>query len=104
MVGLLEYPLQPARTVYGLFRTGLRIDLDLITDHGNETDMKLSKTIIDALKQIAGADAVLTETADLAAYSYDGTSNWQSTPQAVVFPESIGLLIGFQKKRFEHLR
>jgi glycolate oxidase len=62
--------------------------------------MKLSKTIIAALKKIVGSDAVLTQSTDLAAYSYDGTSNWQSLPQVVVFPKSTDQVSQVMKRAY----
>ena len=44
--------------------------------------------IIPKLVQIVGAEGVLTASADLTAYSYDGTSSWRSMPEAVVLPSS----------------
>jgi glycolate oxidase len=48
--------------------------------------MSLSKPILDQLCAIVGKTALLTSDADLRVYAYDGTSNWQSMPDAVVFP------------------
>ncbi len=48
--------------------------------------MKLSDKIFNKLLEIAGKEAVLFSSADLASYSYDGSCNWQATPEAVVFP------------------
>lgn len=43
---------------------------------------------IEQLKQICGADAVLTETEDILPYSFDGTAALRQRPAAVVFPTS----------------
>jgi glycolate oxidase len=51
--------------------------------------MAFSKIILNDLKAIVGDDGVLTSAADLAAYSFDGSSSWQSTPGVVVFPLKI---------------
>ena len=50
--------------------------------------MPLNDTYVRELRKIAGHDAVLTSHTDLSAYSYDGTTNWQSMSDAVVFPTS----------------
>jgi glycolate oxidase len=42
--------------------------------------------IIEHLCNIVGGDGVLTASSDRVAYSYDGTSNWRSMPDVVVFP------------------
>lgn len=46
----------------------------------------MEKRIIDALKQIVGAENVLTETEDLLCYSYDATPGFAGMPHAVVRP------------------
>jgi glycolate oxidase len=51
--------------------------------------MGFSKSILKDLKAIVGEGSVLTSAADLAAYSYDGTSSCQSTPGVVVFPTKV---------------
>jgi len=51
--------------------------------------MGLSKSILNDLKAIVGEGGVLTSAADLAAYSYDGTSSCQSLPGVVVFPTKV---------------
>ena len=51
--------------------------------------MALSKSILTDLEAIVGDDGVLTSAADLAAYSYDGSSSWQAIPGVVVFPAKI---------------
>jgi glycolate oxidase len=48
--------------------------------------MSLSASTLGKLRQIVGAKGLLTTHVDLAAYSFDGTSNWQGLPEAVVFP------------------
>lgn len=48
--------------------------------------MNLSKKIISELAEITGKEAILLSESDLASYSYDGSCNWQATPEAVVFP------------------
>jgi len=50
--------------------------------------MSLSGSTLRILRKIVGNKGVLTSPAELAAYSFDGTTNWQSTPEAVVFPTS----------------
>ncbi|MBN2575957.1 MAG: FAD-binding protein [Deltaproteobacteria bacterium] len=51
--------------------------------------MAFGKSILGDLKAIVGEANVLTSAADLAAYSYDGSSSWQSIPGAVVFPSKV---------------
>jgi glycolate oxidase len=51
--------------------------------------MPLSKSLLHDLKAVVGEDGVLTSAADLAAYSYDGTTSWQCTPAVVVFPTKV---------------
>ncbi|MBI5589454.1 MAG: FAD-binding protein [Deltaproteobacteria bacterium] len=48
--------------------------------------MNRFKSIIAGLSEIVGPSGVLTESTDLVAYSYDGTSNWHATPDVVVLP------------------
>ena len=38
------------------------------------------------LQEIVGTKGLLTAGVDLAAYSFDGTTNWQGLPEVVVFP------------------
>jgi glycolate oxidase len=51
--------------------------------------MAFSNSILNDLRAIVGEGNVLTSAADLAAYSYDGTSTWQSLPAVVVFPVNV---------------
>ncbi len=58
--------------------------------------MSLSKNILGKLREIAGAKGLLTDPVDLTAYSFDGTTSWQSLPEAVVFPttaEQVSLIL-----------
>ncbi|MFC2050622.1 FAD-binding oxidoreductase [Chloroflexota bacterium] len=48
--------------------------------------MSLSASTLRKLRHIVGAKGLLTTQVDLAAYSFDGTSNWKGMPEAVVFP------------------
>jgi glycolate oxidase len=48
--------------------------------------MSLSSSTLGKLRKIVGAKGLLTTQVDLATYSFDGTSNWQALPEAVVFP------------------
>lgn len=48
--------------------------------------MSLSASILGKLREIVGTKGLLTAQVDLATYSFDGTSNWQGLPEAVVFP------------------
>lgn len=50
--------------------------------------MGLTGSTLKTLRNIVGDKGVLTSSAELAAYSFDGTTNWQSTPEVVVFPSS----------------
>jgi len=52
--------------------------------------MGLEKAIVKEIKAIVGRDGVLTSETDLSSYSFDGSSNWQSKPEAVVFPTTTG--------------
>ncbi|BBO90708.1 FAD-binding oxidoreductase [Desulfosarcina ovata] len=52
--------------------------------------MHLSQTAIHALREIVGADAVLTDANDLAVYSVDGTTHCQGSAEVVVFPTDAG--------------
>jgi glycolate oxidase len=51
--------------------------------------MALSRSLLNDLKGIVADDGVLTSAADLAAYSYDGSSSSQSIPGVVVFPTTV---------------
>ncbi len=46
----------------------------------------LKSSIVQQLKNIVSKDSVLTVTEDLATYSYDGTTTWSHSPDAVVLP------------------
>jgi glycolate oxidase len=46
----------------------------------------LKKSLVTELENIVGKDNVLTTPEALKAYSYDGTTEWQHEPDAVVFP------------------
>jgi glycolate oxidase len=48
--------------------------------------MNRLNSIVGKLLEIVGPEGVLTESTDLAAYSYDGTSAWRSMPDVVVLP------------------
>ena len=48
--------------------------------------MPLHPKIISQLVEICGADAVLTDYADLIVYEYDAVTTHRSTPLAVVLP------------------
>jgi len=50
--------------------------------------MSISKQTTAKLLKIVGKGALLTSTADLTTFSYDGTSTWQAMPDAVVFPST----------------
>ena len=49
-------------------------------------NIALSKSILEKLREITGEKGLLTSPVDLASYSFDGTTSWQSLPEAVVFP------------------
>jgi glycolate oxidase len=51
--------------------------------------MAFSKSILNDLKAIVGEGSVLTSAADLAAYSFDGSSSSQAIPGVVVFPAKV---------------
>lgn len=48
----------------------------------------MQSTLIDALREIVGADNVLTSREDLLCYSYDATPGFSHMPEAVVMPAS----------------
>ena len=48
--------------------------------------MGIHDGIVENLRTIVGPDGVLGSPVDLATYSFDGTTNWQGMPDAVVFP------------------
>lgn len=48
--------------------------------------MSLSSSVLDKLREIVGAQGLLTAPVDLAAYSFDGTTGQLGLPEAVVFP------------------
>jgi len=51
--------------------------------------MSITKDIIIKLHKILGDKAVLVSKADLSAFSYDATSNWQAMPEIVLFPTEV---------------
>ncbi len=59
--------------------------------------MSLSKSFVERLGGIVGRDGLLTSLSDLTVYSYDGTTNWQSMPEAVVFPTTVEQISGIMK-------
>lgn len=64
--------------------------------------MTLTKDIINRLRDILGDKGLLTEKIDLAAYSYDGTTSWQGTPEVVVFPITAEQVSWIMKLATEH--
>ena len=50
--------------------------------------MTLSNQIINDLRSIVGKASLLTNDVDMRTYAFDGTSNWQSMPEVVVFPST----------------
>ena len=48
--------------------------------------MIITKEIIARLHKILGEKSILVSRADLSAFSYDATSNWQGMPEIVLFP------------------
>lgn len=51
--------------------------------------MSITKDIISKLHKILGEKDVLVSKADLSAFSYDATSNWQGMPEIVLFPTDV---------------
>jgi glycolate oxidase len=51
--------------------------------------MSITKDTITKLHKILGDKAVLVSKADLSAFSYDATSNWQGMPEIVLFPTDV---------------
>ncbi|MBN2041537.1 MAG: FAD-binding protein [Spirochaetes bacterium] len=64
--------------------------------------MKLNNNIISDLKKIVGDDGILLSSADLASYSYDGSCNWQSMPDVVVFPQTTEQVSDIMKLAYEN--
>jgi glycolate oxidase len=64
--------------------------------------MKLSLNLLSELKIIVGAEGVLSSQTDLVSYSYDGSCNWQSFPDVVVFPGSAEQISGVMKLAYEN--
>ena len=62
----------------------------------------LSNIIVGKLREIAGAQGVLTATIDLKAYSFDGTTSWQAVPDVVVFPTTTEQVSAIMKLATEH--
>ncbi|HLE17300.1 MAG TPA: FAD-binding protein, partial [Syntrophales bacterium] len=48
--------------------------------------MSLSSSILGKLRKIVGDKGLLTSPVELAAYSFDGTTDCRGLPEAVVFP------------------
>jgi glycolate oxidase len=48
----------------------------------------ITEQVLGKLNEILGPGGVIRSEADLIAYAYDGTSNWFSKPEVVVFPTS----------------
>lgn len=51
--------------------------------------MTITKDIITRLHKIIGDKSILVSKADLSAFSYDATSNWQGMPEIVLFPTDV---------------
>jgi glycolate oxidase len=64
--------------------------------------MGLSKSILEGLTAIVGREGLLTSAVDLNAYSFDGTSDWQSMPEAVVFPLSTEQVAAIMRLAHDH--
>lgn len=50
--------------------------------------MSLSTTVLEKLQNIVDDTAMLTDAVNLQSYAYDGTTEWQNTPDVVLFPTS----------------
>ncbi len=59
--------------------------------------MGLPKSILKKIETIVGRDGILTSDTDLKTYSFDATSNWQSLPEAVVFPTTTEQVSGLMR-------
>ena len=57
----------------------------------------LSNIILGKLREIVGAQGILTAPIDLKAYSFDGTTSWQAVPDAVVFPTTTEQVAAIMK-------
>jgi len=55
------------------------------------------KDTLEKLEKIVGNKGILTSQVDLTAYSFDGTTNWQSMPEAVVFPTTSDQISAIMK-------
>ncbi len=62
----------------------------------------MNKTAIKRLKKIVGKDGFLNSTAGLISYSYDATTDWQSIPELVLFPESKEQVSEIMKIAYEY--
>lgn len=62
----------------------------------------MNKTAIKRLKKIVGKDGFLNSTAGLISYSYDATTDWQSIPELVLFPESKEQVSEVMKIAYEY--
>ena len=64
--------------------------------------MSLSASTLRKLRQIVGAKGLLTTQADLASYSFDGTTSRKGLPEVVVFPTTTEQVSKILKLATEH--
>lgn len=64
--------------------------------------MGLPDHLLSMLRRITGKGGLLTSPVELAAYSFDGTTNWQGVPDAVVLPTSAEQISGILTLAQEH--
>jgi len=64
--------------------------------------MKISAEVVSDLEKIVGTEGILTSQTDLISYSYDGSCNWHSLPNAVVLPRSAEQISGVMKLAYNN--
>jgi len=64
--------------------------------------MKISAEVVSDLEKIVGTEGILTSQTDLISYSYDGSCNWHSLPNAVVLPHSAEQISGVMKLAYNN--
>ena len=64
----------------------LQADAIRYCDVAGRLKISIENSILEKLRGIVGEKGVLTAPLDLASYAFDGTTSWQSKPDAVVFP------------------
>ncbi len=62
----------------------------------------MDNTTLKKLKNIVGKKGYLDSTADLLSYSYDATTDWQSIPEIVLFPQNREQVSEIMKVAFDY--